>query len=139
MKVLQWNADSFLSKKEEFREVIKEKDIDIFLIQETKMIATDKAPNFPGYTILNKPRKQPAGKEKNRGGGLLIGIRNTIPYRDIKNNNLRDKDDGITEWQTIEIPISQKEKWRITNVYIPSERAGDVRGSQNETVLSTRL
>jgi hypothetical protein len=78
------------------------------------------------------------GNEKNRGGGLLTGIRKTIPYREIKRDNLRDKEDGITEWQTIEIPLAAKEKWRITNIYIPSERTGDERGSQQESVVSTK-
>ena len=112
---------SFLTDKGEFRQVIKENKIDIFLIQETKMIPTDKLPSFPGYTILAKPCKQAADSEKNRGG-LLTGIRNTIPYREIKGDNLRDKEDGITEWQTVEIPISAKEKWRITNMYIRKNR-----------------
>ena len=52
--------------------------------------------------------------------------------------DLRDVDDGITEWQTVEIPLGNKEKWRLTNVYIPSERAGDCRGSKRETAVTTR-
>ena len=74
-----------------------------------------------------------SGNETNRGGGLLTGIRNTVPYREIKGDNLRDKEDGITEWQTIEIPLAEKEKWRLTNIYIPSERTGDERGSTEES------
>ena len=139
IKILQWNADSISTKKEELKALIKEKEIDVFLIQETKMTRDDKPLSLPGYTILSKPRQQVAGNEKNRGGGLLIGIRRTIPFREIKKNNLRDADDEITEWQTIEIPISQKEKLRVTNIYIPSERRGDSRGSAGETVLTTRL
>ena len=91
IRILQWNADSFLSKKEEFREVIKKQKIDVFLVQETKMTTTDRTPSFPGYTILSKPRSQTTGNERNRGGGLLIGIRQTIPYREIKDSNLREK------------------------------------------------
>jgi hypothetical protein len=137
-KVLQWNADSFLTKTEEFRQVCKENELDIFMIQETKMLETDKIPNFPGYTLINKPREQVSGNETNRGGGLLTGIRNTVPFREIKGDNLRDKEDGITEWQTIEIPLAEKEKWRLTNIYIPSERTGDERGSTEESVVSTK-
>ena len=139
IKILQWNADAFLAKKEEFRTIIKNKDIDIFLVQETKMITTDKEPNFPGYTTYSKPRTQVAGNEKNRGGGLLTGIKNTIPYHVVKGTNLRDTNDDITEWQTIEIPISKKEKLRITNIYIPPERAGDARGSNKESVVTTKF
>ena len=39
---------------------------------------------------------------------------------------------------TIEIPTGNGGKWRISNVYIPSERAGDCRGSvAGETGVST--
>ena len=138
IKVLQWNADSFASKRDEFREVIKKRKVDIFLIQETKMTQADKIPSIPGYTILSKPRNQPRGKEKARGGGLMIGIENTIPYREIKDTDIRDRCDGITEWQTIEIPLAKGDKWRITNLYIPSERAGDCRDSSKDSVVTTK-
>ena len=36
LKIIQWNADAFLSKKEEFRGILKDKNVDIFMIQETK-------------------------------------------------------------------------------------------------------
>ena len=137
IRIMQWNADSFAAKKEEFKQVILESKIDIFMIQESKMTRQDRIPNIPGYTVLSKPRKQAIGKEKNRGGGLLTGIKNTIPYREIKNFDVRDTDDGITEWQMIEIPIGN-EKLKITNFYIPSERAGDCRGSTKDTVVSTK-
>ena len=139
MRILQWNADSFAAKKEEFKQVILNNKIDVFLIQESKMNNKDKIPTIPGYTILSKPRKQPRGKESNRGGGLLTGIKNTIPYREIKNYDIKDKDDGITETQMIEIPLGEKKKLRITNIYIPSERAGDCRGSSKDTVISTKF
>ena len=67
-----------------------------------------------------------------------MGIRNTIPCHEIKTNNLRDAGDGITEWQTIEIPLNKKEKLRVTNMYIPSERTGDTRNSGMDTVVTTR-
>ena len=39
----------------------------------------------------------------------------------------------------MEIPLGEGEKWRISNVYIPSERAGDARGSTaGETGVSTK-
>jgi exonuclease III len=135
---MQWNADSLKTKKEELKEFLNKYNIDIFLIQETKMLETDKIPDFPGYTILSKPRKQFPGNHMNRGGGLLIGIRNKLPYREIKNMELRDKEDALTESQTIEIPIKEGETWRITNIYIPSERTGDIRGSTKETIVTTK-
>ena len=80
LRILQWNADSIAAKKEEFKQVIQENKIDIFVVQESKMTMQDKVPTIPGYTVLSKPRKQAKGKENVRGGGLLTGIKNTIPY-----------------------------------------------------------
>ena len=122
VKLLQWNACSLSTKKEELGQVLKEYDIDIFLLQETWIRTKDKLPVYPGYTILPKSRKQAQGNENKIGGGLLIGIRNNIPYFEVKDNEIREKGDNVTEWQTIEIPISQSEKWRITNVYIPRNK-----------------
>ena len=133
IRVLQWNADSFLSKKEEFRAVITKHKIDVFLVQETKMTQKDKIPTIPGYTILSKPRQQAKGNENNRGGGLITGVKNTIPYREVE-----DIGDCLTEWLTIEIPISNKKAWRISNIYIPPERADDCRGSTEGTKVSTK-
>ena len=82
---------------------------------------------FAEYTILNAPRYQPKETELNRGGGLMIGIHKTVDYREIKDSNIRDKRDGITEWQMVEFQLGEDKKWRITNMYIPSEREGDCR------------
>ena len=109
------------------------------MIQESKMAKQDKIPTIPGYTVLSKPRKQAKGKENIRGGGLITGIKNTIPYREIKNYDVRDVNGGITETQMIEVPLSEKKKMRITNFYIPSERASDCRGSTKDTVISTKF
>ena len=48
VRVLQWNADSFAAKKDEFKQVIQKNKIDIFLVQGTKMTAQDKVPVLPG-------------------------------------------------------------------------------------------
>ena len=84
LRVLQWNADYLPSKITEFKQVLKEQRIDIFLVQETKMTQTDKPPSFAEYTILNAPRYQPKGSELTRGGGLMIGIHKSVDYREIK-------------------------------------------------------
>ena len=92
------------------RDIIKKNDIDIFLIQETKLIKSDKTPKIPGYTIERKDRVQPKGKEKDRGGGLITGVRKTIPYKSIDKFNVRGERDHITEELTIEIPTKDKQK-----------------------------
>ena len=64
---------------------------------------------IPGYTVLSKPRHQVVGSENNRGGGLITGIRKTIPYNEVGDMNVGTEEDGITEWLTVEILINSKE------------------------------
>jgi len=97
LKILQLNTDSILSKIEELKEFIKKNNIDIFLIQETKLVRNDKTPKIPGFTIERRDRLQQKGKEKDRGGGLITGIRKTIPYKSVDKLNLRGIGDHITE------------------------------------------
>ena len=97
--------------------IMKDNGVDIFLIQETKLVAKDKAPKFPGYTVLRRDRLQWKGKKNSRGGGLLIGIKDNIPFREAK-IDLRDKEDKITESLSVEIPTKDKQKLRLTNLYI---------------------
>ena len=86
------------------------------------MTQTDKPPSFAKYTILNAPRYQPKGSELTRGGGLMIGIHKSVDYREIKDAKIRDKGDGVTEWQMVEFPLGGDKKWRITNIYIYHQR-----------------
>ena len=67
----------------------------------------DKTPQFPGYTALRRDHLQWMGKENNRGGGLITGIKDNIPFREA-NIDLRSKDNEITESLTIEIPTKDK-------------------------------
>ena len=116
--ILQWNADSLLSKKEELKNFVQDNDIDIYVVQETKMKPNDTTPTIPGYTIVRKDREQKMGQHNTAGGGVLIGIRDTIPFRQC-NIQARGEGDTTTEWATIEIPVKGKNKIRLTNLYIP--------------------
>ena len=129
LRILQWNADSISTKQDELRVFLKDKEIDLFLIQETKMISKDKTPRFPGYTVLRKDRLQWKGKEDNRGGGLLIGIKENIPFREA-NIEIRGVEDNITESMTVEIPTKDKQKLRITNIYIPPIRSSEAESAR---------
>ena len=122
LKILQWNADSLLSKVEELRDYLEEEKIDVFMIQETKLIMTDPTPKFKGYTLVRQDRVQRVGCERNRGGGLITGIKEGIAFRQAR-LDIAGNEDEITEWITIEIPTVEKKKLRLTNIYIPPIRA----------------
>ena len=89
IKILQLNVDCLTSKIEELKRFIKQHEIDVFLLQETKLVKSDRTPRFPGFTIERRDREQPKGKEKDRRGGLIIGIKNTIPYKYMSKTNIR--------------------------------------------------
>ena len=118
LKILQWNADSLLSKMEELRDFLESEKIDVFMIQETKLITTDPDPAFKGYTIVRQDRVQRVGCETNRGGGLITGIKEDINFREVSLDIIGEEDE-ITEWLTIELPTKDNEKLRLTNMYIP--------------------
>ena len=80
------------------------------MIQETKLVRSDKPIRIPGYTVVRKDRKQPKGKEKDRGGGLITGIRKTIPYKRLDKFDVRGDRDHITESLAIEIPTKINRK-----------------------------
>ena len=118
LKILQLNIDSVMSKLHELKKFLKEYKISVALIQETKLIKSDKKPVIPGYTVRRKDRIQPKGKEKDRGGGLLIVIKNNIPYKESP-LVLASDGDKTAESRTIEIPTENDKMLRITNLYIP--------------------
>ena len=121
LTILQWNCDAVLSKVVELREFLSDNHIDIFALQETKLIASDKFPNIKGYTVLRRDRPVRKGHEKDRGGGLIIGVKENIPFRKTT-IDIRTKDDKITEALSVKIPTSNNQKLRITNIYSPPIR-----------------
>lgn len=62
-----------LSKLPEIREILERKKYDIILINETKLIESNKI-RFKNYTILRKDRDA-------QGGGVAALIKNNIPHK----------------------------------------------------------
>ena len=121
LKILQLNIDAISSKVNELRMFLEKHDIDVFCIQETKMLKKDKTPKFPGYVTERKDRGETRGREKGRGGGLITGIKRNIPYKR-HDGEIRGPKDTITEWISIEVPTTDKKKVRVTNAYVPPTR-----------------
>ena len=83
------------------------------------MITTENLSKIPGYTIPPRhDRTQLVGNEKNKSGGLLIGVKNDCPFKEV-HIEIREDPDTLTEWMTIEIPAPANKKLRLTNIYIP--------------------
>ena len=107
LRIMQWNADCLRTKSLELKDRLQQDDIDICLIQETKMTIKDK-PSFPGYTIVRADRKHLAG------GGLLTLIKSSLVFEKLDSLSL-----DATESQSIKVRLGKNRWLYLTNVYVP--------------------
>ena len=68
LRGLQWNADGINTKVAELNKLVTELDIDVVLIQETKLTSRSKTPKIHGFTAVRQDRPN----TEFPGGGLLI-------------------------------------------------------------------
>lgn len=105
--VTTWNADSIRHKKTELENFIKDRNIDIILLQETYLKPQDnfKIPNYQIYRKdrLNKP-----------GGGVAIAIKNRIDHFLAENHSTAN-----TESITVKVKINDRRTLKVTSIYIP--------------------
>lgn len=78
LKISSWNANGVSNKKSSLINYLHDRQIDVMLINETKLKANDKL-KIRGYTVLRKDRPNAL-----RGGGVAIVISNNVPYELIK-------------------------------------------------------
>ena len=108
MKIYQWNADGLATKIYELKNRLAEKEIDICMIQETKLRLGDTSPRIPGYACLRDDRKAMYG------GGLMTYIKETLIFERIGYSTR-----SSTEVMTFRVKLG-KNKWlNLTNVYAP--------------------
>ena len=110
LRGLQWNADGINTKMAELNSLVEELDVDVILIQETKLTNKSKTPVLHGYTAVRQDRPN----TEFPGGGLLTYVKQDMAFRKIGGAK-----NGSTE--ALSISIQQKVgKWLdITNVYSP--------------------
>ena len=108
LKIYQWNADGLATKIYELKNRLAEKEIDICMIQETKLRLGDTSPRIPGYACLRDDRKAMYG------GGLMTYIKETLIFERIGYSTR-----SSTEVMTFRVKL-EKNKWlNLTNVYAP--------------------
>ena len=110
LKFLQWNADGLATKVPELQERLKKEDIDVVLIQETKLQPHLRTPKIQGYKIALRSDRRGGIK----GGGLATYVRDSIIY--VKGPTSAKKG---TEVSTIKIRLSKSNWMLTTNVYTP--------------------
>ena len=114
LRKLQWNADSIKLKAGELSERMKELDVDIALVQGSKLREKDKTPSIKGYSSVR------AGRPGERqGGGLITYIKDNIAF---KTRRCWNKQTTNVESSTIKIRLSKKKWITLTNLYIPPKR-----------------
>ena len=95
-------------------------NLDVILVQESKLLPSDKTPSLPGYTAVRRDRPPAPGGAGagSRGGGLITFVKKDIAFRPAKAYH-REDDVGRLEAQAVEIPLSPGGHFTVVNVYNP--------------------
>ena len=108
LKIYQWNADGLSTKIYELKHRLLKHDIDICMIQETKLRLGDSTPRIPGYACLRDDRKAMYG------GGLITYIKETLVYERIGYGTR-----WATEVMTFRTKLGRNKWLQLSNVYVP--------------------
>ena len=107
---MQWNGIS--NKITELLTFLHSNNINIAAIQETKLTNKTKPRKMPGWAAVGLDR------HKNKGGDLLMLIRDTIPFI-ISMTALPQSADPHLEQQGISFTMPNRQQLHIHNIYIP--------------------
>ena len=102
MRLMQWNTNGISGKITELLTFLHSNNVNIAAIQEAK--------------LTNKTK--PLNRHKNKGGGLLMLIKDTIPFVD-NTAALPQPADPHLEQQGILITMPNRQQLHIHNIYIP--------------------
>ena len=123
------NVNSIRYKFEQIK-LIVEKNVDILIIQETKI-----DDSFPDGQFLLDEFLPPFRKDRNKnGGGIMIFIRENIPAKLLKDNQLPNDIEGLF----VELNFRSK-KWLLFGTYHPPSQCSKYYFSQVELVLDKYL
>ena len=109
LRILQWNADSLATKIGELRTSAAKLDLDVILIQETKLTGKARTPRIDGFKEAMRQDRVGLG-----GGGLLCYIKETLPFE-----KLYGRAKKATESTSFRVRLDKKNWVHISNVYVP--------------------
>ena len=121
LRLMQWNANGISGKITELRTFLHSNNVNIAAIQETKLNNKSKPLKTPGWAAVRLDR------HKNKAGGLLVLIKDTISFVDITATVPQSADPHL-EQQGISITLPNHQQLHIHNIYIlprSSYSAGD--------------
>ena len=125
LRVVQWNVDGIRTALPELAQMLRDRSIDVCLVQESKLVSGDHTPRIPGYAALRRDRPIGPGGARVRGGGLLIYIKDCLPFYEVP--AFREGTVvGKLEALAVELRIGKRgERFTLVNVYFPPVRTGD--------------
>jgi ribonuclease HI len=91
-------------------------EVDVVLIQETKLGSEDRTPKLPGFAVARRDR--PSGR---RGGGLLTYVKVDLPFREVAAYQ-EGTEAGSLEALSVEILTGRRQRYTVVNVYAPPVR-----------------
>ena len=112
LRLLQWNANGISGKMIELLTFLHSNNVNIDAIQEKKLTNKTKPLITPGWAAVSLDR------HKNKGGGLLMLIKYSIPYVDNTAALLQSAVPHL-EKQGILITMPNRQQLHINNFYIP--------------------
>ena len=112
LRLVQWNANGISEKITELVTFLHSNNVNIDAIQETKLTNKTKPLKTPGWAAVRLDR------HKNKGGGLLMLIKDTILYVDKTAAHAQSADPHL-EQQGISITMPNRQQLHIHNIYIP--------------------
>ena len=112
LRLMQWKANGISGKITELLTFLHSNNVNIAAIQETKLTNKTKLLKSPGWAAVRLDR------HKYKGGGLLMPIKDTIPFVD-NTAALPQSPDPHLEQQGILIAMPNRQQLRIHNIYIP--------------------
>jgi len=113
LRVVQWNVDHLMAKVPELEVWLRERSIDVALLQETKLRTEDGVLKVRGFEVIRKDRNRGAN---GRGGGLVCLVREDWKYREVE---CGVPGDGGVEVLGVDVFDDKKRVWHFVNVYVP--------------------
>ena len=123
LNIMQWNANAISTKLVELKTQLHNADIDVCLIQESKLEKGNPDPFVQGYVTMRADRKT-------RGRGLVALVRDSIKWEKLAINEKNG-----TEVASLRVKMKKKEWVQITNVYCrPANSAGEEVNLETEII-----
>ena len=119
--VAQWNCDHLAAKIPQLEVWLRKYDVDVAVLQESKLRAEDGEVRVRGYQVVRRDRWRAGNSRWSRGGGVVTLVRQGLHYRQVEVGVPRD---GVVEALAVEVVGESGAVWRVLNLYVPPEARG---------------